>query len=51
MGLDEDFIESRGSRSASVRDDYTDEYDDDFDDTYVKRDDTYTKRPMSPMEA
>lgn len=51
VGLDEDFIESRGSRSASVRDDYTDEYDDDFDDTYVKRDDTYTKRPMSPMEA
>lgn len=57
VGLDEDFIESRGSRSASVHD-YTDNYDDDdFEDTAVKyTDETYTKqhdseRSLSPEEA
>ncbi|WAR19576.1 F161A-like protein [Mya arenaria] len=56
VGLDEDFVQSRGSCSASVQD-YTDEYDDDFEDTAVKhREDTYTKRrdsegSLSPEEA
>jgi hypothetical protein len=57
VGLDEDFVQSRGSRSASVHD-YTDDYDDDdFEDTAVKRqDDTYTKRrtsdgSLSPVES
>ncbi|XP_060572223.1 protein FAM161B-like [Ruditapes philippinarum] len=57
VGLDEEFVQSRGSRSASVHD-YTDDYDDDdFEDTAVKRqDDTYTKRrtsdgSLSPVES
>ncbi|XP_045167676.2 protein FAM161B-like [Mercenaria mercenaria] len=58
VGLDEEFVQSRGSRSASVHD-YTDDYDDDddFEDTAVKRqDNTYTKRrdsegSMSPVES
>ena len=56
VGLDEDFVHSRGSRSVSLRDD-TDQYDDDFDDTADRyEDDTYVKhqqesdRSMSPME-
>jgi len=56
VGLDEDFLDSRASRSASVHD-HTDDYEDDFEDTAVKHsDDTYTKRrdsdrSMSPEEA
>lgn len=57
VGLDEEFIQSRGSRSASVHD-YTDDYDDDdFDDSGVKhKDETYIKgddsvHSASPMEA
>lgn len=34
-GLDEDALQTRSSRTASVHDDY-DSYDDDFDDTYIK---------------
>lgn len=45
VGLDEDFVQSRGSRSASVHD-HTDDYsDDDFEETPVMGDnETYTKR-------
>lgn len=59
VGLDEDFVERTGSRSASIHD-YTDNYDDDddFEDTAVKytEDTTYTKRrdsedSLSPEEA
>lgn len=56
VGLDEDFVHSRGSRSASVHD-YTDDYDDDFEDTAMrKQEETYTKRydsegSMSPDES
>ncbi|KAH3852892.1 protein FAM161B-like [Dreissena polymorpha] len=59
VGLDEEFIESRGSHSASVND-YQDDFDndDDVEDTGVSRhrDETYTKhedsdRSMSPQEA
>lgn len=34
-GLDEDALQTKSSRTASVRDEY-DSYDDDFDDTYIK---------------
>jgi len=56
VGLDEEFIESRGSRSASVHD-YTDSYDEDFEDTAVRHsEETYTRRrdsdgSLSPEEA
>lgn len=35
-GLDEDFVQSRSSRTGSVVNDYDDDYEDDFDATYAK---------------
>ncbi|KAL4238734.1 hypothetical protein ACF0H5_003441 [Mactra antiquata] len=57
VGLDEDFVHSRGSRSASVHDPTDDYDDDDFEDTAMKyHEETYTKdadydRSMSPVES